>query len=336
MSTSRSLVSIVIPAYNAADFIGNALDAALGQTYDAIEIITIDDGCTDNTAQIIQSYDDNRIRYIRQENQGQSAAINRGVQESSGDLIKLFDADDWINREHIETQVASIGERNDVVSSCRWGYFVEDFTKPVVFDEYTNRDYDDPLEWLIDSLQKDEGMMGGWKWLIPRSVWDKAGGYDPRLGLNNDFHFSIQLLLSSGGVRFANDAVYSYRKGVSGAVSGSGDRKAMESALLTTQLGSQLLLDREDSTRIRSICADRYQQWLFCFYPEFPDLARRAEAKIQELGGSSLKLPGGRLLQLLRPIIGWKGVRRLQSLVRRCGWRKVLAHKSRRRLSEFQ
>ncbi len=120
-----------------------------------------------------------------------------------GAYIKLLDADDWMNPEHIEAQVESIRDAKDVVSSCRWGYFVEDFTRPVVRDEHSNQDYDDPLEWLIDSLQQDEGMMGGWKWLIPRSVWDRAGGYDRRLGLNNDFHFSIQLLLASKGVRFA-------------------------------------------------------------------------------------------------------------------------------------
>ena len=215
MSASRPLVSIVIPAYNAATYIGDALDAVLGQTYDAIEVITVDDGCTDDTAEIILSCRDDRIRYIRQQNQGQSAAINLGVQQSTGRFIKLLDADDWINAGHIEAQVAAIENREGAVASCRWGYFVEDFTKPAVFAEHSNRDYDDPLEWLIDSLRKDEGMMGGWKWLIPRKIWDKAGGYHPCLGLNNDFHFSIQLLLSSSGVRFANDAIYSYRKGTS-------------------------------------------------------------------------------------------------------------------------
>ncbi len=110
----------------------------------------------------------------------------------------------------------------------------------------------------------------------------------------------------------------------------------MESAFLTTDLGTRLLLEREDSKRVRTICADRFQQWLYCFYPEFPDLAQRAEARIQELGGSSLQIEGGRLLQILRPFIGWKGVRQLQTAVRRFGWGKVLAYKSRRRLSEFQ
>ena len=87
---------------------------------------------------------------------------------------------------------------------------------------------------------------------------------------------------------------------------------------------------------MRAVCADRFQQWLFCFYPEFPDLVRQAEARIKELGGSSLQMQGGRLLKVLRPLIGWKGVRRMQTYVRRFGWNKVLDRKSRQRLSEFQ
>ena len=336
MAESRPLISIVIPAYNAAAYIGDALDSALGQTYDAIEIVAVDDGSSDDTARIVQAYRDHRIRYLRQENQGQSAAINFGVAESTGQFIKLFDADDWINPRHIESQVAAIKNAPGAVASCRWGYFVNDYRKPTVFEEHANRDYADPLDWLIDSLQKDEGMMGGWKWLIPRDVWNRAGGYDPRLGLNNDFHFSVRLLLQSSGVRFAKDAIYSYRKGTSGTLSASGGQAAMESAFLTTELGTRLLLEREDSETVRRVCADRWQRWLYDFYPAYPDLAVKAEARINALGGSQLRLPGGRMMRVIEPILGWKGVRRLQALAYGYGWDTVLKYKKRRRLSKFQ
>jgi GT2 family glycosyltransferase len=336
MSGSNPLVSVVIPAYNAAAYIGDALNAALDQTYRQIEVVVVDDGSSDDTAVQVESFQDDRIRYLRQPNQGQSAAINHGVRESTGDFIKLLDADDWINPQHIEAQLKAIESTAGAVASCRWGYFVDDFTKPVVFAEHCNKDYHDPLGWLIDSCEQDQAMMGGWKWLIPRSIWRRAGGYDPRLGLNNDFHFSIRLLLQSSGVRFAGDAVYSYRKGLAGALSGSQTRAAMESAFLTTDLGTQLLLQREDSPAIRRICADRWQMWLYDFYPGFPDLAAQAEERIESLGGSNLKLQGGRLLRWLQPLLGWKGVRQLQSLVYRCGWRAVLDYKSRQRLAKFQ
>ena len=128
---------------------------------------------------------------MTQENRGQSVAINRGVVESRGRFIKIVDADDWLNPRHLESQLSTLSDSEQAVSACRWGYFAEQADSPHVKTESTDHHYDDPLEWIVDSLSRDEGMMGGWRWLIPRTVWDRAGGYDERLSLNNDFHASI-------------------------------------------------------------------------------------------------------------------------------------------------
>ncbi len=109
----------------------------------------------------------------------------------------------------------------------------------------------------------------------------------------------------------------------------------MQSAFLTTDVGTQALLERENSERIRKIAADRFESWLFQFYPQFPDLVAAAEARIEELGGSLLQMQGGRLLHLLMPLIGWKGIRRLQDAAYQLGWGRLLARKSRKRLSAF-
>lgn len=330
------LISIVIAAFNAERWISEAIRSGLLQTWPDLEVIVVDDGSTDRTAVMVRGMRDPRIKLIVQENRGQSAALNRGVAESSGGYIKFLDADDWLNPVHLEAQMHALAQTSQCVGSCRWGYFVRDPRHPAVRSEVTDRNYDDPREWLVDSLTKDEGMMGGWKWLIPRTVWDRCGGWDERLSLNNDFDFSIRLLLASGGVRFAPDAVYSYRKGISGALSGSRGPKAMMSASLTTECGCRALLAREDSPRIRRICANRWQEWLYKFYPEFPDLAMRAEAEVKRLGGSDVAIGGGRLQKLLVPLVGWKGVRRLQCASRSLGWRKVLQWKEHRRLAQLK
>jgi len=329
-------VSIIIPAFNAAPFIGEAIGSVLCQSFSELEIVVVDDGSSDETAALVSQINEPRLRLIRQDNQGQSAAINAGVAHSRGAYIKLLDADDWLNPTHIEFQLKAIDGRSNVAASCRWGYFVNDFTKPVMRNEHTNKDYDSSLEWLVDSLTRDEGMMGGWMWLIPKSLWEIAGGFDPRLSLNNDFHFSIKLLLASQGVRFAKDAIYSYRKGNSEALSAGSGREAMESAYLTTEMGTQLLLEREDSPRIRKICADRFQRWLFQFYPEYPDLVSKVEQHIASLGGSELELAGGRLLKLLLPVIGWKNVRQLQSFFYAYGWKPILRKKAKKRLASLR
>lgn len=326
------LVSVIIPAYNCEPWLRECLDSVLVQTLVDIEVVVVDDGSKDATAEVAASFGDDRVKVIRQENRGQSAAINAGVRASSGIHLKFVDSDDWINPEHLESQLRSIEGTTDTVSACGWGYFVVRPEQALIRGEQADRDYNDPLEWLVDSLTFDEGMMGGWKWLIPRTVWERAGGYDERLSLNNDFDFSIRLLLASQGVRFAPAACYAYRKGVAGALSGTIGRKGMESAFGTTESGCRALLAREDSPRIRRICADRWQQWLYRFYPEFPDLASKAQSHIDALGGSALQMPGGRLQQTFLRFVGWRAIRKAQVLAYRFGWGAVLRWKAGRRL----
>ena len=109
----------------------------------------------------------------------------------------------------------------------------------------------------------------------------------------------------------------------------------MESAFLTTDLGTKLMLQREDSERVKKICANRFQERLFELYPAFPDLASQAQDRIQSLGGSDVQLQGGRLMKLLRPVIGWKGVRQIQQWIYRCGWQQILKRKTDKRLAKF-
>lgn len=329
-------VSVVIAAYNAAGFVEASVRSALSQTMSDIEVIVVDDGSTDSTADVARSTGDPRVIVLQQPNRGQSAALNHGASVARGDFIKFLDADDWINPEHLAAQLAAVDDTVNEVASCSWGYFVDRPDKPGVRPEHTDRDYSDPLEWIVDSLTLDEGMMGGWKWLIPRAVWEKAGGWDERLSLNNDFDFSIGVLLASSGVRHAPGAVYSYREGVRGALSAVRGQAAMESAVATTESGCRRILAREDSPRTRKICADRWQMWLYALYPYFPDLAATAEREVKRLGGSDLRLEGGVLLRILLPIVGWKAVRRLQAVAHERAWTPVLEWKLRRRLDALR
>jgi GT2 family glycosyltransferase len=166
----------------------------------------------------------------------------------------------------------------------------------------------------------DEGMLGAWLWLIPRDLWDRCGGFTESLSLNNDVDLSVRLVLGAKGVRFAAGAIYCYRKGVLDSISCVLSRKALASVLHAAQLSTVSLLSVENSPRMRRICADRFQRWLFYFYPQHPDLAATAEAEIRKLGGSDLQPPGGRLHGVLTSILGWRRVqswkmrRRLQEL----------------------
>lgn len=87
-------VSVIMPAYNGGRFIKQAIDSVIAQTYPHWELIVVDDGSTDNTAQVVSNFQDPRIVYIYQENQGQAAALNRGLEVSRGQYITTLDVDD--------------------------------------------------------------------------------------------------------------------------------------------------------------------------------------------------------------------------------------------------
>jgi glycosyltransferase involved in cell wall biosynthesis len=91
---TQPLVSILINNYNYGDYLGDAIDSALAQTYAPIEVIVVDDGSTDHSDQILAAYHD-RVTVVKQANGGQAAAFNTGFAQSRGEIICFLDADDW-------------------------------------------------------------------------------------------------------------------------------------------------------------------------------------------------------------------------------------------------
>jgi glycosyltransferase involved in cell wall biosynthesis len=105
-ANDHSTVSVIIPTYNRADLILESLTSVFAQTYRDFEIIVVDDGSTDNTAEILRPFSDQgKIKYIRQNNQGASSARNRGIAEARGTFLAFLDSDDLFDPEKLELQV---------------------------------------------------------------------------------------------------------------------------------------------------------------------------------------------------------------------------------------
>jgi hypothetical protein len=106
-------VSVIIPTYNTAHLISDAIDSVLAQTYRDLEIIVVDDGSTDNTAEVLADYQD-RISYIYQENQERSAARNNGIGRAQGEYVAFLDADDYWAPDKLTKQIALLAQRPDL------------------------------------------------------------------------------------------------------------------------------------------------------------------------------------------------------------------------------
>jgi glycosyltransferase involved in cell wall biosynthesis len=121
MSTEPStpIVSVIIPCYNYGHFLAEAIESVMEQSYPAIEILVIDDGSTDRTKEVAISYSD--VIYIFQENQGLSAARNKGIGRSKGDYLIFLDADDWLLPEAIALNVSYL-EQNSQAAFVAGGH----------------------------------------------------------------------------------------------------------------------------------------------------------------------------------------------------------------------
>lgn len=136
---NQSLVSVVIATYNMAQYLGAAVDSILAQTWKKLEVIVVDDGSTDNTAEVMSAYqDDKRIKYIQNENQGQPKAKNCGIQNTAGDFIAFCDADDLWEPYKLEHQIPLFDNPNV-------GVVYSDISN---IDEFNNR-YEKPRQHVF-------------------------------------------------------------------------------------------------------------------------------------------------------------------------------------------
>lgn len=114
---SNSLVSIIIPCYNAESFINTTINSILNQTYKSIEVIIVDDGSIDNSKKEILCFNNEKIKYIYQQNRGVSYARNEGLKYAKGEYVVFFDADDLMPLNFIEKRVYFL-ETNQQFNAC--------------------------------------------------------------------------------------------------------------------------------------------------------------------------------------------------------------------------
>lgn len=171
------LVSVVVPVFNAGKFLRETLKSILCQTYRPIEIITVDDGSTDSSPDILREYAD-RIHCIHQENQGVAIARNVGVECSLGSYVAFCDADDiWFPRK-LEWQMDIVNRHPCVGVVAGFMEKVDELGRTLDSDEKPSGMHDQPMN-LKQILLMEGNVIGMSTSLIKKEIFQKIGGFQP-------------------------------------------------------------------------------------------------------------------------------------------------------------
>jgi len=191
--------SVVIPLFNKYDFIEKAITSVLIQTYPHFELLIIDDGSTDNSSEIVEKIHDNRIKLIKQENAGVSAARNKGIKTAKYDLIAFLDADDWWDKDYLQSmlklilkfpEVSIYGSRYAIVENGKASPslpFFNNSTKYVLFD-------------LIDLAVNNKSFilpLHSSSFIIHKTILHKTSNFDCRIKFFEDYDFFLRISLFS-------------------------------------------------------------------------------------------------------------------------------------------
>jgi glycosyltransferase involved in cell wall biosynthesis len=185
----QPLVSVIIPNYNYAGYLREAVDSVLAQTYPNIEVIVVDDGSKDNSKEAIESYG-NRIKAIFQQNAGVSAARNNGVAASRGEYIAFLDADDvWYSRK-IAEQMRAFSDDKDLG-------LVHVAVEDIDADGGFLREHRDGQKGMVASefllFRRPVVLGGGSGIVIPRRVFEEVGGFDKKLSTSADWDLFFRI-----------------------------------------------------------------------------------------------------------------------------------------------
>lgn len=213
-------ISIIIPAYNCEKYIERCVKSILGQTYQNLEVIVINDGSKDNTIQVLNKLksEDNRIIIIDKENTGVSDTRNLGLEKASGDYIGFVDSDDYIENDMYEKMINSIYENNSDISICAyydenngnkteklfpWNDEIRVFKEKNITDEL--------LPHYIYKLKNERDSIYGTVWrMLIKSEIAKRNRFEKEIAIAEDLIYVIDCLSLANNVVTLNYCLYNY------------------------------------------------------------------------------------------------------------------------------
>jgi glycosyltransferase involved in cell wall biosynthesis len=204
----NALVSIVIPVYNGSNYLREAIDSALTQTYHNCEIVVVNDGSTDDTEKICLSYGDH-IRYFSKKNGGVATALNFGIENMRGEYFSWLSHDDVYYPRKVEAQIEALRRNGDmrkiVIGDFNRLYQDRGEIVPVIL-----KAVDDERYFTNSVYPVVKGLVGGCALLIHRSHFERVGVFDPDLRCAQDYDLWFKIFHKQKSV-YVNELMYTLR-----------------------------------------------------------------------------------------------------------------------------
>lgn len=242
-------VSIIIPVYNGSNYLSEAIDSALSQTYENIEIIVVNDGSCDcgATEEIAKSYGD-RIKYFSKNNGGVSSALNFGIQKMTGDWFSWLSHDDLYNPGKIEHSIDIVRSYQDASSKLivySDGYLVRENRS--IIRKFKHLFVANKIYSGIEAagIMAQKGTLCGCSLLIPREVFSSLGGFDENLRYSQDSLMWYRIFLNGYSICSCGEKDVLSRVHKNQVTNTRKDLFVQDSLYVANLLGPELLRNRE-------------------------------------------------------------------------------------------
>lgn len=275
MPPPQSVVSVIVPSYNKRPFIEETIDSVLRQTGIETEVIVVDDGSTDGTPQLLESYGDRLRVKVLEGNSGAARARNMGAAMAKGTHFMFLDADDVLSGEELlVSMVAALEGWTDRFSACPWRRLRLEGGRWTVYSPEKPLDPPggDPVSaWL-----------GNWyippcAILWPRELFKESGGWDEKLAATDDEELMIRMLLRGASIAHASrgEALYRFFEG-GGTLSTTHDRGLAAGRHLGLKKIEAEMIAQDVLSRYRHALGRRYFSLARTYLSPFPDLSLKA------------------------------------------------------------
>lgn len=297
-------MSVLIPLYNAEQYIEDTIIRLKKQTYPNIEVIIVDDHSTDKSLKIAQKYVSEQVHVYVNPKKGGNSARNYAFLQSRGEYVKFIDADDFCSDNMIKSQMERIlseGTRQTVVFSPVRMYYPDGqlFVPPRGID----RDYVPSIELLLD-IWRGKGFNCPHCHLMHRSLVNKVNGWNENIIKNQDGEFFARIYAAADKA-LAVDSEYAVWWQTGSGVSTQMSLRAIESVCETHCIISDLIYSYRNDEETRKICGRFIGAYVFFNYPLIKPLLPQIETYCEKTN-TVLYFPKQRRISILKALLGWK------------------------------